>query len=115
MRKSERTEKSKFSCAQSWEDSSSLSSHRRESYLGRRSGILVKPLDGANPCLRRGDFVVAFRRGVIEETMDRVRPDMDLTRDIVFLQRLLIRRIGLDEGRVERAMVYEYRGFDFRH
>src|SRR5437867_8233611 len=47
--------------------------------------------------------------------MDRVRPDVDLTRDIVFLQRLLIRRISLDEGRVERAMVYEYRRFDFRH
>ena len=32
---------------------------------------MVKPLDGASPCLRRGDFVVAFRRGIIEETMDR--------------------------------------------
>ena len=76
---------------------------------------MVKPLDAANPCLRRGDFVVAFRRGVIEETMDRVLPDVDFIRDIVLLQFRFIRGIRFDKVHIEPAMVHEYRCFDFRH
>src|SRR5262245_26093061 len=54
--------------------------------LGRRPGVLIEPLDRASPGLGRRGFVVAFRRCVIEETMNRIRPDVAFDRDVVFLQ-----------------------------
>src|ERR1039457_778500 len=52
-----------------------------------RAHILVEPLDGARPGLRRRRPIVAFRRGVVEEAMHRIRIDMAFIADIVFLQR----------------------------
>src|SRR5580692_6199469 len=56
--------------------------------------ILVEPLDGACPCLLGRGFVVAFRRCVIEEAMNRIRIDVALIPDVVFLQLSLLRRVG---------------------
>ena len=42
-------------------------------------------------CWRR-DLVVAFRRGVIEEAMHRIRPDVAFVADVVLLQLRFLRR-----------------------
>src|SRR5262249_10081733 len=68
-----------------WEDSEFSASHPR-GVLGRGPSVLVKPFDCAGPCLWCSDFVVAFRRGVIEETMDGVWPNVDFIWNVVLLQ-----------------------------
>src|SRR5262245_51554930 len=81
--------------------------------LGRGSSVLIKPLDGSTPCLWRSDFVVSLRRGVIEETMNRVRPDVTFVRNVVLLQFRLIRGPRVHQRFVETAVMHQYRRFDF--
>src|SRR6187200_1439009 len=78
----------------------------------RRASVLIEPRDRPGPCLRRRLLVVTFRGGVIEETVNRIGPDVTLVGDVVLLQFRLVRRIGLHEPRVERPMMHEDRGFD---
>src|SRR6516165_163193 len=56
--------------------------------------VLVEPLNRACPCLLGRGLVVAFRRRVIEEAMNRIRIDMAFVPDVVFLQLGFLRRIG---------------------
>src|SRR5262245_21242955 len=87
----------------------------RERELGRSSGVLVEPFDGSSPGLRRGDFVVSLRRGVIEESMNRLRPDVAFVRYVVFLQFCFIRGPGINELGIQAAMVHQYCRFDLRN
>jgi hypothetical protein len=57
--------------------------------------ILVEPLKGARPCLLGRGLVIAFRRRVIKETMNRIRIDVTFIPDFVFLQLGFLRRISL--------------------
>src|SRR5215475_9434842 len=77
--------------------------------------ILVEPLKGARPCLLGRGLVIAFRRRVIEETMNRIRIDVTFVPDFVFLQLGFLRRISLGQCLVESAVVDEDRRLDFRH
>src|SRR3984893_6691463 len=69
--------------------------------------ILVEPLDGARPCLLGRGFVVAFRRRVIEEAMNRIRIKVAFIPDVVFLQLRFLRRIGPRQILIEGAVVDE--------
>src|SRR5580704_15200380 len=75
--------------------------------------IPVEPLNGARPCLRGRGLVVAFRRRVIEEPMNRIRIDMAFVPDVVFLELGFLRRIGLRQVLVEGAVVDEDGRLDF--
>src|SRR5215467_8761450 len=77
--------------------------------------ILVEPLQGARPCLRGRGLVIAFRRRVIEETMNRIRIDVALVPDFVLLQLGFLRRISLGQRLIESAVVDEDGRLDFRH
>src|SRR6266850_1415794 len=77
--------------------------------------ILVEPLNGARPRLLGRDFVVAFRRGVIEEAMHGIRIDVAFVADVVFLQVRFLRLISLRQRPIERAVVDENRRLDFGH
>src|SRR5215467_5629228 len=81
----------------------------------RSAHVLVEPLNGARPCLLGRYLVVAFRRRIIEETMNRIRINVAFEPDVVFLQLSLLRRIGLRQPLVEGAVVDEDGRLDFRH
>src|SRR5260370_17070460 len=77
--------------------------------------ILVEPLNGARPGLLGRGLVVAFRRRVIEETMNRIRINVAFVPDVVFLQLSFLRRIGLRQVLIEGAVVDQDGRLDFRH
>src|ERR1700722_4317466 len=63
--------------------------------LGRLCArILVEPLDRARPCLLGRDLVVALRRRVIEEAMNRIRINVAFIPDVVLLQLRFLGGVG---------------------
>src|SRR5258708_28254579 len=77
--------------------------------------ILVEPLNGARPGLCGRNLVVAFRRRVIEEAVNRIRIEVAFVADVVLLQLGFLRRIGLRQRLIEGAVVDEDRRLDLRH
>src|SRR5258708_27055086 len=77
--------------------------------------ILVEPVNGARPGLLGCDLVVAFRRRVIEEPMNRIRINVAFVPDVVFLQLSFLRPIRLRQVLIEGAVVDEDGRLDFRH
>src|SRR5439155_5242641 len=77
--------------------------------------ILVEPLNGARPSPLGRHFVVAFRRGVIEEAMHGVRIEVAFVADVVFLQFRFLRGLSLRQRLIERAVVDKNGRLDFGH
>src|SRR3954470_23088564 len=89
--------------------------YRRYPLGGCVAYVLVEPLDRPRPGLWRGNFVVAFRRGVVEEAVHRIRPDMTFIGDVVCLQRGFLGGPAGHRGLVEGAMVDQDSRLDLGH
>src|SRR6185369_14931281 len=79
------------------------------------AGVLVEPRDGARPGGLSGLLVVALGRGVVEEAVHGIGPDVAFVLHVVLLQLGFLSRIRSRQSLIEAAVVDEDRRLDLRH